>query len=53
MFGDTIIYNAQASNSDLETVIRNKFKLKILCQYWLSASIKKIWIKIAEEMVQT
>ena len=38
-----------AGNSELETVIRNKFKhLKILWQFWLSASTKKIWIKTAE-----
>ena len=36
-------------SNELETVIRKIQTLKILCQFWLSASIKKIWIKIAEE----
>ena len=49
-FGDTIIYDAQAQvnwtwNSDQDYIQT----LKILCQFWLSASIKKIWIKIAQK----
>ena len=32
-------------NSDQEYIQT----LKILCQFWLSASIIKIWIKLAEE----
>ena len=40
MFGDNNNLGcSKAGNSELETVIMNKFKtLKILCEFWLSAS---------------
>ena len=46
MFGDPIIDDAQVQetwtwNNDQELIKKN-----ILCQSWLSASIKKIWIKM-------
>ena len=49
MFGDTITYDAKKQvtlnlNSDQELIQKHN----ILCQFWLSASIKKICIKMVQ-----